>query len=140
MSTGSSISDGASSAWSSTKNFFGYGDDKKDTKIKSEIPKVGTPVNNINFKSSSLQEKKIPIIPIESVSAVTNSAITETKSFMQNNTHTNNTQGVTQTVTNHVTIHAHDGKIDEDDLYEKLGRVNRRMAHDEQDLQHKDVS
>jgi len=140
MSTGSSISDGASSAWSSTKNFFGFGDDKKDTKIKSEIPKVGTPVNNINFKSSSLQEKKIPIIPIESVSAVTNSAITETKSFMQNNTHTNNTQGVTQTVTNHVTIHAHDGKIDEDDLYEKLGRVNRRMAHDEQDLQYKDVS
>ena len=57
---------------------------------------------------------------------------------MQQNT--NNNQGVNQTITNHITVHATDGKIDEDDLYEKFTRVQKRVAHDEQDLQFADVS
>jgi len=133
------IKSGASKLWSGTKNFFGFGDDKKEP-IKSKIPKAGVPVNNVDFKPSSLKETQIAQVPLESVSDVTAGAINETKSFMQNNTNTSSSTGVNQTITNHITVHAVDGKIDEDDLYEKLARVNKRIAEDEQDLQLQDVS
>ncbi len=133
------VKSGASKLWSGTKSFFGFGDDKKEP-IKSKIPKAGVPVNNVDFKPSSLKEAQIAQVPLESVSDVTAGAINETKSFMQNNTNTSNSTGVNQTITNHITVHATDGKIDEEDLYEKFARVQKRVAQDEQDLQLQDIA
>ena len=132
------VKDGASNLWSGTKSFFGFGGNKKEP-IKSKIQKAGVPVNNVDFKPSSLKEAKIAQVPLESVSDVTDHSINETKSFMQNNT--NNTQGVNQTVTNHITVHAPaGGQVDYEDLKMKLARAHKEMAHEDMEIQMQDVS
>ena len=132
------VKDKASSMWSGTKSFFGFGDDKKEP-IKSKIPKAGVPVNNVDFKGSSLKETQIPTVPIESVSDVTTGAITQTKEFMQNNTNT--TQGVNQNITNHITVHANSGgQVDYEDLKQKISRANKELAMEDQEMQLQDVS
>ena len=118
-SAGGAIADGASSAWSGTKSFFGFGDDKK----------ANTPVNNLNYK--------VPTLPIESVSAVTANQITEQKELLQNNSN----KSVAQTITNQITVHAPaGGQVDYDDLKDKLVQAQREIAHEEQDTQMQDVS
>jgi TP901 family phage tail tape measure protein len=132
------VKSGASKLWSGTKSFFSFGGDKKEP-IKSKIPKAGVPVNNVDFKSSSLKEAQIAQVPLESVSDVTAGAINETKSFMQNNT--NNTQGVNQNITNHITVHAPaGGQVDYEDLKIKLAMAQKELSQEDTDLQMQDAS
>jgi len=132
------IKSGASKLWSGTKSIFGFGDDKKEP-IKSKIPKAGVPVNNVDFKPSSLKEAQIAQVPLESVSDVTAGAINETKSFMQNNT--NNTQGVNQNITNHITVNAPaGGQVDYEDLKIKLVQAQKELSQEDTDLQMQDAS
>ncbi|HIP21191.1 MAG TPA: phage tail tape measure protein, partial [Sulfurimonas sp.] len=132
------VKSGASKLWSGTKSFFGFGNDKKEP-IKNKIPKTSVPVNNVNFKGSSLKEAQMAQVPLESVSDVTAGAINETKSFMQNNT--NNTQGVNQNIINHITVHAPaGGQVDYEDLKMKLAKAQKELAKEEQEMQMQDVS
>ena len=141
------VKDTASNMWSGTKNFFGFGETKKEVKPLLHNPlmlKTTTAVNNIGYKTvlpktSSLKEVQLQTLPIESVSEVTANQINETKTLMQNN-NSNSNKAVTQNINNNITVQANDGKIDEDDLYEKLARVNKRIADDEQDRDMQDVS
>jgi len=135
--------DKASSLWSGTKSFFGFGDEKKE-KTQLDKPTVlkNLPINNVGYKtkltgSSSLQEIKNPILPLESVSGLTSNQLTQTKNQLQNN---NNQKQVTQTITNQITVHASDGKIDYEDLKHKFKKVQKEVANDEQNLQFRDVS
>ena len=150
------VKSGVSNAWSSTKNFFGFANEKKE---KLNTPTMLKPVNNINYKSlmstnkssiSSLsstnsistlniptKEMSIPTIPIESVSDITSNQIDSTKSFMQNSS--SNQKTVTET--NHYTINVSstDGVLDEQDLMEQFVRIRDKVKHDEQGLQLQDV-
>ena len=151
------VKNGASNAWSSTKNFFGFANEKKE---KLKTPTMLKPVNNINYKSlmstnnssiSSLsstnsistlniptKEMNIPTIPIESVSDVTANQINDTKSFMQNST--NNAQKM---VTNNneftFNVTSTDGIIDEEAFKSQFIKIMREVEHDNQELQMQDV-
>src|SRR3989339_710546 len=108
---------------------------------KPKILKTESIVNNISFrkelpKTSFLKELEIPTVPLESVSDVTNTQLNQTKNQLQNNT---NQKQIAQTITNQITVYASDGKVDYEDLKEKLRRANKELAHDEQDLQFADV-
>jgi len=144
------VKDKASSVWSGTKNFFGFNESKKPqpainnvafTKVSKHTPLESTKtVENVVATQEIFSLKEIPLqtLPIESVSDVTANQISETKTLMQNNSNSNKV--VTQTITNQITIHSPDGSVDEDELYEKMVRINRRIADDENDMQMQDVS
>ena len=151
------VKNGASNAWSSTKNFFGFANEKKEN---LNTPAMLKPANNIRYKSlmttnnSSInslsstnsistltiptKEMKIPTLPIESVSAITSSQINETKSFMQNST--NNVQKM---VTNNneftFNVTSTDGIIDEEAFKSQFIKIMREVEHDNQELQMQDV-
>ena len=129
---GSTVADGASSAWSGTKSFFGFGDDKK----------ASIPANNLDYKkdllkTSSLKEMSIPKIPLESVSNVTAKQINETKTQMQNSS---SNKAVQQTIHNQITVTTTDGIFNEDDFKNQVAKALKENAHDEQDMQMQDVS
>lgn len=140
----------ASNLWDGTKSFFGFGDDKKTKVLKAE------PANNMNYKKVSKVEenfkkitnveniktephnsslKEIPKLPIESVSAVTDKQMNEQKTQIATNP-----KHFTQNINNQITVQAVDGKIDYEDLKEKLKRAQKELAHDELDTQIRDVS
>jgi len=128
----SKVKEKASNYWSETKNFFGF---------KKESLKASVPANNLEYKKNKsfiapLSETRVPTVPIESVSAVTSNKIEETKT--QNNA--NNAKNIIQNINNHITVKSENGIIDEEDLYEKLKRVNKRIADEEQDLQMQDIA
>lgn len=140
---GTAVKEKASDVWSGTKSFFGFGDEKQKEvkKIKPTMLKE-LPINNVDYKhalkTSSLKEIENPTLPLESASSVTAAQLEQKYTQLQNN-NTNQKQ-VTQTITNQITVHASDGKIDYEDLKEKLMRAQKEIARNEQDLQFADVS
>lgn len=137
------VKDKASNLWSGTKSFFGFGDDKKE-KPQLEKPKLlkTLPVNNVDYKStlktSSLKEVEVLKLPLESVSDINASAITNHQTQLQNSH--SNSKNVTQNINNQITITATDGKIDEEEFKRQLIKVQREVAHDELDVNMRDVS
>ncbi|MBL0702564.1 MAG: phage tail tape measure protein [Sulfurospirillum sp.] len=132
----------ASNLWSGTKSLFGFGDDKKE-KPQLAIPKLlkSPPVNNADYKStlksSSLQEINIQKLPLESVSDINTQAVNKQQTQLQNNS---NSKNVTQNINQNINVTATDGKVDYEDLKEKMMRLNREMAHDDNDIAMRDVS
>ncbi len=136
------VKNGASNAWSSTKNFFGFGSDKKEDKLKSKVLK---PANNLNYtnvattlKTSSLKEMKIPqIVPIESPSSISENFLNSQNSVLNNNS--NDTQS---TVTNNfnITITSTDGIIDEEALKEQFIRIQNAVRHDNMEMDMRDIA
>ncbi len=132
----------ASNLWSGTKSLFGFGDDKKE-KPQLAIPKLlkSPPVNNVDYKStlksSSLQEINIQKLPLESVSDINTQAVNKQQTQLQNNS---NSKNVTQNINQNINVTATDGKVDYEDLKEKMMRLNREMAHDDNDIAMRDVS
>lgn len=126
-----------------TKNIADVKTIKQENMLdKPKILKTEPIVNNINFrkelpKTSFLKELEIPTVQLESVSDVTNTQLNQTKNQLQNNT---NQKQIAQTITNQITVYSSDGKVDYEDLKEKLRRANKELAHDELDLQMQDVS
>ena len=126
-----------------TKNITDVKTIKQENMLdKPKILKTEPIVNNINFrkklpKTSFLKELEIPTVQLESVSDVTNTQLNQTKNQLQNNT---NQKHIAQTITNQITVYSSDGKVDYEDLKEKLRRANKELAHDELDLQMQDVS
>ncbi len=129
-----------------TKSFFGFGsDEKKETLQKPTLTK-NVPVNNTEFKSkkstpfktSFLREIPAKRVELESPSKLSEIAINEQKTQMQ--LKNDNKKEIMQNITNHITVNSVDGKIDEDDLYEKLARVQRKIADDDKDIDLRDVS
>jgi len=134
-----SVKNGASSMWSSTKNFFGFGDDKKEA-LKSGVIQ---PANNISYhplEKKVVPIQTIPVLPIESVSETTNNAITQTKEFMMSSQTTqNNGQRV---ITNNneftININAPQGIADMEELKMQFIKVRKEVEEEERDLQMRD--
>ena len=135
------VKNGASSAWSSTKNFFGFGSDKKEDKLKSKVLK---PANNLNYsniatvlKTTNIKEMTIPAVEIQSPSSISESFLNSQNSVSNNSL--NKTQS---TVTNNfnITITSTDGIIDEEALKEQFIRIQKAVRYDEMCEQYEDIA
>jgi len=123
------------SAWSGIKSFFGFGE-KKET-IKTQTSTTATTAVSKKVKNSlplkGVDPKKLPI---ESTSQITEQKLQEMRVQQQSSKPT-----INQYITNNITVQADEhGKVDYEDLKEKIKRALKDIEHDEQDVQLRDVS
>jgi TP901 family phage tail tape measure protein len=133
-----------SSFFASVKEFFHFKSDTKSTIVPGQNKTVHAgviqPANNVTLRSTLLKDRAIKEVPLPRVSEVTNRVIQEKQTLMQERNNST-IQGVQQTITNHITVHAaENGQVDYEDLKEKISRAQRELAEEEQHLQMQDVS
>lgn len=158
------VKNGASNAWSSTKNYFGFGESKSQTlkPVKSiNSPwsvDYKSPVNNPTYKKVSggieplstpqaMNDFSIPTLKLQTLDEATAEAeetgrqkmIRNAQAVAEVNAQVNpNSQ---KTITNHfnISVTSTDGVIDEDALMAQFVRIRNKVEHEEQDLQFSDV-
>ncbi len=117
-----------------------WGSDKKEKSLL--LNNFKSPANNATFKtlnknSISLTEIPAKKVSLESVSALSDSAILQKQMQIQNN---NNNKTASQVINNKIIVNAVDGEIDEEDLYIKMARVQKRIDADNEDINIADAS